>query len=320
MSTYIKACELDMDQRFALQTRLKLNDALQAVELAWTEGNNMLSWNLDGEGKMRLTLAGGDAFDVTTSAAVVKPDEWTWLMVIFDPRQTGMNGMVKMYYRGEEDGAFVQASLSSASVFLAPYVTNEVIHDWSGASMKLFKRSVNAGLSVDFVRLTSIGYQKDFGTEDTYGGDVSDDVDSDSSLSILINPDRMLRRVVNPPADFNQGQPLNGVTVAYDNHPDAPSVFHGVFQIEFALDAKHFDGSFHIDIYLKKPEDNNPDDPSAGFKKIAEMPVTFENPENETALVKRYYWNSRIPAFEWTAVDAAPYWTEQAIHLKFEVR
>jgi hypothetical protein len=176
-------------------------------------------------------------------------------------------------------------------------------------ALELLERSSNAfTLKTDYIRITSDIPFAQMSVSDFYTGSVSY-VDSNSSAAISIDPTTVLRRVINPPTDFTSGVPNSGVTVAYDEHPTTPSVFHGVFEINVGLKTADFDGSLTVDIYIKKPEDT-------AFKKIGEAHTTDPNSD----WTVHYYWNSRAAAYEWTSTDAQPYRTNGPVQFKFQVR
>lgn len=134
-------------------------------------------------------------------------------------------------------------------------------------------------------------------------------VTSGSSASILINAAELFKRVTNPPSDINS----NGIisNPIFDNHPTPESVFHGIFQIQFALEVTDFSGDLIIEIYIQKPEDAN-------FKKIGET-VASSKPTSG-GWIQNFYWNSRESAFDWTEEDAKPYRTTGQVKFKFVIR
>ncbi|OGV33633.1 MAG: hypothetical protein A2020_11105 [Lentisphaerae bacterium GWF2_45_14] len=132
-----------------------------------------------------------------------------------------------------------------------------------------------------------------------------------SSSAVIVNPLELIRRVTNPASDFTGGVPKENVTIAYDNHPTTPSVFHGIFELNFQLDTASFDGTVTVDIYIQKPEEST-------FKKIGQ--VTTTEPVGEDPWDVQYYWDSRTAAYDWTSSDAQAYRTDGLVKFKFQVR
>ena len=174
----------------------------------------------------------------------------------------------------------------------------------------MLQRSAVFTAKCDYVKISADADFTTYDTADFYVSNTTSYVKPGSSSAVIVDPSALIRRVTNPASDFTGGLPKSGVTVAYDNHPTTPSVFHGIFELNFQLDTASFDGTVTVDIYIQKPEEST-------FKKIGQ--VTTAEPISGDWDVK-YYWDSRVAAYEWTSSDAQPYRTDGLVKFKFQVR
>lgn len=130
-----------------------------------------------------------------------------------------------------------------------------------------------------------------------------------TASQILVYPPKLLRRVYNPPTDFDTlGRPKAGVTVDIASSPVVSKVYYGLFQFEFALD-KALSENVTVDVFMKTSDFD--------FKKIAEVKPTAKPADPEAAWIIKYYWNSRLNQFDW---NGGAYKTSGAVEFKFEVR
>jgi hypothetical protein len=179
-------------------------------------------------------------------------------------------------------------------------------------AVEMLERNSNAfTLKTDFVKVTANASFTSFDPDD-FEGDVATNYFAPTvSSSIELDPRRFIRRVVNSPSDFENGQLISSeTTVSYDTHPNPVSAFHGIFELSFQLDKSTYEGTVVVDILIKKPEDS-------AFKKIGEVQTV--NPVSGDWNVK-YYWNSRETNFDWTETDAGPYETTGPVKFKLNVR
>ena len=174
----------------------------------------------------------------------------------------------------------------------------------------MLQRSAAFTLKSDYVKISTDASFTTYDTTTFYVSDLTNYVKEGSSSAVIVDPSALIRRVTNPASDFTAGVPKTGVTVAYDNHPTTPSVFHGLFELNFQLDTASFDGTVTVDIYMQKPEESS-------FKKIGQ--ISTAEPASGDWNVK-YYWDSRVAAYEWTSSDAGPYRTDGLVKFKFQVR
>ena len=142
-----------------------------------------------------------------------------------------------------------------------------------------------------------------------YRVDANYNVLTPTSSQIFVYPPKLLRRVYNPPADFDTlGRPKAGVTVDIATSPVVSKVYYGLFQFEFALD-KALSENVTVDVFMKTTDFD--------FKKIAEVKPTAKPADPEAPWIIKYYWNSRLNQFDW---DGNAYKTSGAVEFKFEVR
>lgn len=167
-------------------------------------------------------------------------------------------------------------------------------------------------LKCDYVKISGDASFTTYDTSNFYVTSTSNYVKPGSSSAVIVDPSALIRRVTNPASDFTAGAPKTGVTVAYDNHPTTPSVFHGIFELNFQLDKASFDGTVTVDIYIQKPEDST-------FKKIGQITTTEPVAEEDPWNVK-YYWDSRTANYDWSTSDAGAYRTDGLVKFKFQVR
>jgi hypothetical protein len=196
--------------------------------------------------------------------------------------------------------------LDSSSVF-----SSGVSVDNSATIEMLKREDASFSLLTDFVKFTTEATATTItNAAANFYQSYTDYTSPNSSSAITLNPSALIKRVTNPPTDFSSGVPNSGVTVAYDTHPATASVFHGIFEINLALDMASFDGTVTVDIYIQKPGES--------FKKIGQ--ITTQKPTSGAWNVK-YYWNSRAAAYDWTSpTDTQAYRTDGLIRFKFQVR
>lgn len=313
-SIYLEGPTVQWGQKFTMETRLKwggsITGALDLVtDMDSVTGISPVRWRIETNGVMALILNDGQLMAKTVSP-VLQKDAWMAYQVVVDLTQTSMVDSVKMYTNG---APLELAPAGNGSVYGGQLASGTATVTSSTFPLVLLKRSATFPLEVDFIRVNA--YQPVAGNvSDFYGGEVYSEIASNASISIMIRPPDVLKRVCNPITDFNSAHtaPNSGKTVVYDTHPNPPSVFHGVFEIKCALESQAFDaGAIYVDIFLKKPEDGV-------FKKIGTVAAPTK-PTNSTWWVK-YYWDSRTAAYDWTSSDAMPYRTTGDVQLKFEVR
>lgn len=180
-------------------------------------------------------------------------------------------------------------------------------------SVEMLSRDAACTLKADFLKMRiKIPPTTTITVDDLYSF-MDAEVDyrsSNSSTSIIITPQTLLRRVVNPPSDFTNGVKTTSGNVTYDTHPSPASVFYGMFEINVGLNPAQFSGTVTVDFYIQKPGE-------ASFKKIGERTVSVSG---SSTVPVTLYWNSRAAAYEWTASDAGPYKTDGPVRFKFSVR
>lgn len=177
-------------------------------------------------------------------------------------------------------------------------------------TLRMLKKGAAFTLKCDYVKVTADAGFTTYDTANFYTSDFTNYIKPGSSSAVILNPASLLKRVTNPASDFENGIPKSGVPIAYDSHPTNPSVFHGIFEFNFQLDSENFDGTVIVDIYIKKPEDSI-------YKKIGQ--ITTSKPESGDWNVK-YYWDSKVAAYDWTSTDAQPYRTDGLVKFRFQVR
>lgn len=296
--------------RFILESRVKRSgENFQGLSII---SDNLLGtrvhWYLDAMQKLHLVLNEGDAageLHAVSTESVFPVDVWTNVQVVVDLSQTTLDGCVQLYANGapltiDEAASSCTGAFTNGTVTLLPTAT------------EFLARTGAYALECDFVRIILDPDLAEFTADDFYAGEVFGELSPDSSLAILIHPPSLLKRVCNAPSDFVSGLPKSAATsIVYDNFPAEKNVFHGIFEINYALDINAFKGALTVDILIKKPED-------ADFKKIGEMNLSG-NEATDGVWMQRYYWNSRVASFDWTNDDAQAYRTEQPISFRFVV-
>jgi hypothetical protein len=305
---HIQGPRMHWRDSFVLQARVQRGEGEGAIDLVLDEvGTTTLRWLVEADGKVSLTLANGDLV-ATTATPVVTVGEWVNLQAVVDLSKTGIENVVTLY----KDG--VAQALDPASTLGGSLIEENASVPVSGVATKLLQRSDNIAISVDFIRMMTDVSAPTYDPANFYAGEVDPNIDPNASASILLNPSRVFKRVVNHPDDFSDNGTLKaGKTVVYDTHPNPVQVFHGLFEIEYALETADFNGELIVDILVKKPED-------AVFKKIGEMSPTANPGQGNGTWVQKFYWNSRKAAYDWTEGDAQPYRTTENVQLKFKVR
>ncbi len=211
----------------------------------------------------------------------------------------------------------------------------------SGDPMALLKRESNLDeLRVDFIKITLLPPDPVVTPADSFLTEKRLQVDPTATVDILIPAEggatggAIKRTLFSPAVNASVSDPkvylddfmtdgAKPANVPYDTHPTPPSVFHGIFEIGIFLDPHNFDlgggPTFFVDFFLKRPGQN--------FLKIAEADTANTKPTSrvqadpESGLYKvRTFWNSRVPAFEWTSTQNTGPFREQNVELKFELR
>lgn len=294
------------EKKFSLEARLKRGAGPEGsldlvLDRDSATGATLLRWALDTNGVMQLALKDGQLV-ASTAGSVLQKGAWESFQAVVDLTQTTLVDTVKFYTNG------IQVSLApegSGSTYGGAFSNGTVVLDSTEQPVKLAKRGAAFDLLVDFVKI-SANQQTPSTPGSFYNGEIYSEIASNAAVSILIDPSQVVKRLQNKMS----GSSLVG-TKAYDTHPNPPCVFHGVFEIKCALDVNGFTGNgLIVDVFLKKPGDI--------FKKIGEV-IPPAKPSNGTWWVT-YYWNSRVPAYDWTSDDAQPYKTTDEVQFKFEVR
>lgn len=202
-----------------------------------------------------------------------------------------------------------QVALSSSSTY-----TTGVYPTFSGENaIEMLTKTGDFSLEADFLKMTLKRTEgtfdaANFQNSEGYKVDGNYTLTGTTSSSIYIYPPKLLRRVNNPPTDFdNLGRPKEGVTVDIDNGTGG-KVFYGVFQFEFAL-SQAISENVTVDVYMKTADFD--------FKKVAEIKPTPKPANAEDPWIIRNYWNARASQFDW---DGNAYKTTGAVQFKFEVR
>ncbi|OGV73694.1 MAG: hypothetical protein A3K19_22550 [Lentisphaerae bacterium RIFOXYB12_FULL_65_16] len=315
---------LTYGREFVMEVGLRTRP-LGPVDLIVDEVNGLrtLHWYLDVDGKMHVDLGetapGAFALSAVSSAPVLGADAWTRLELVVDLDAQTRGEVVGMYVNG-------QATDIAAAAEQAPSLEL----DLTGLPVTMLRRRAAIALDVDFIRV--ITDLKTHSATEFHPGEVHTEEDTGtppeySSVSIMAPATTALRRTrftmveLNAMSSATIENDRNGVGVAslYDTHPNPPCVFHGVFEINFALEKQAFTAeTFTVDVYAQYGET-----PSA-WKKIAEVPLTRQALVDDTnpagiCWVHRF-WDSHVPAFDWTAADTAACGPAATFNLKFKVR
>jgi len=324
LGIYLSGPELGYGDKFVLEARLRLgaaddgqgNPIFGPIDLILDEVGTVITlrWGLDADGRMLLDLneipASFELSAVSTDP-LMTADEWTFLQVAVDLGGATLGDIVTMY-KDNQEVPIDDAALVVDPIALAP----------TGVPVKMVKRGAAIALDVDFVRAVT-GVDQHTVT-DFYPGEVN--VAEGASASVLIPGQDVLKRVRLSMAELaaltdeevaalRAGQGGDGEDeTLYDTHPNPPCVFHGVFEVNLGLETEDFDGSLFVDVSIQKPEDQ----PTNTWRKIGEI-VPDPKPEAGVWWL-RYFWDSRTPAYDWTAADAQPYHTDDEVLLKFEIR
>ena len=243
-------------------------------------------------------------------------DEITSIKV-FSSNTNALNGTLKLSRLIES----VTEPISGSDISVGPVAlaasstyTTGIYSSISGENaIEVLSKTGAFSLESDFVKMTLKRPDEEFDTtnfqkSEGYKVDENYNLTGTTSSSIYIYPPKLLRRVNNPPTDFdNLGLPKDGVTVDIDNGSGG-KVFYGVFQFEFAL-SQAISENVTVDVFMKTGDFD--------FKKVAEVKPTPKPADAETPWVIRHYWNARATQFDW---DGNAYKTTGAVQFKLEVR
>jgi hypothetical protein len=187
-------------------------------------------------------------------------------------------------------------TLSTGQVALSPSstYTTGVYPVISGEnSIEMLSKTGDFELQADFVKMSLKRSDSSFDVSqmelaEGYRVDEDYNVLNQSDSNIFVYPPKLLRRIYNPPTDFdNLGQPKAGVVVDVATSPVISKVYYGMFQFEVALN-KSLNENVVVDVFMKT-----------------------------TPWIIHSYWNSRQAQFDW---DGTAYKTAGAVEFKFEVR
>ena len=202
-----------------------------------------------------------------------------------------------------------QVALAASSTY-----TSGIYPTISGENaIEMLSKTGAFAVESDFIKMTlkrpDVEFDvANFQKSEGYKVDSNYNLTGTTSSSIYIYPPKLLRRVNNPPTDFdNLGLPKEGVAVDIDNGTGG-KVFYGVFQFEFAL-SQAISENVTVDVFMKTGDFD--------FKKVAEIKPTPKPANPETPWVIRHYWNARSTQFDW---DGNAYKTTGAVQFKLEVR
>ncbi len=313
-------------RKFALETYLRRSSAAEGTLSLVRDRNaaeeDVLHWYVDGSGeKLYLRLndwdgdgTGGTLLAVTNTSSgdpILPSNEWTFLRVIVDLTQAELTNAV-LVYRNAEQVPLLPATEGAGGEFTGDFAAGEGMLELSGSGAGFMKRDVRIGYMCDFLKLTS-NITGAFGTDDFYGGEVFTTIGQNASGAILVHPPTVMRRVKNSmkQIDAMPRDSSGKASVEYDTHPDPVGVFHGVFEVRFAIETRKFDGTMFTDIYMKKAGETD-------WRRIGVAKSGPKPPPGSTWWVT-YYWDSRATAYDW---DGLPYRTQadENVQLKFELR
>ena len=304
--------KLGLGRAFVLETSIKKGSleqgALTLMELFNNDkSETALKWWVDAHGFMHVSLL-GETLSVQSQDPVVSSDEWTSLQVVINLDETDSNEIVKFI---NIEG--VELTQSTAVVSVGP--VEDIIPVFDDITSKMFVRETQFALAIDYLRVVTDVTTYD--SSEFYGGEFS--VPESASTSVMIPGSDVFKRtnlrmieIINLTND-NELAALRASGELYDRYPAVQDVFHGVFEINFALKAEDFAGSLFVDIYLQKPGVDEP------FKKIAEV-GTQVTPDSEDVIWIHKYWDSRRADFDWDSEDAEAYKTTEDLQLKLVVR
>ncbi len=178
-------------------------------------------------------------------------------------------------------------------------------------TVDLIQRDGNFAMKTDFIKISSNASFDSFNTNDFYGLEDVSYVAPDASAWIIIDPEYMIKRIINPPGDLNaDGSLKDGVTAQKETYPaesGAAEPFHGIFEINFQLETENFNGPLVINYFIKRPEDS-------GWLKIGQKVHLTGNGKDV-----KFYWDSHKDAHDWTYNKAQPYKSGDPAQFKFEI-
>jgi hypothetical protein len=311
--------QIHFGRRFVLEAKVHRGSEAEG-DLILLEGTRAdapqdpIVWKVLQDGTVSFTIPVAGSPVVSSSSPILAAGTWTSLQAVVNLDKATVDEAVKLYKDGQ--------AVACVHPTVADFPTASSAADTSAMAVKLLKRSGAFSLKSDFLRIKFQETFDDFGEEGFHDGEISGEISSNASASILIDPSKLLARVVNPPTDFVNGVPKQGVTIAEDTHPQPKSVFFGVFRIQFGLEVADFAGDLTVDVHIRKPEDVPSPDDGSGFKKIGEKKVSGSSRPNVGggAWIQNYYWDSRQVQYDWLANDAQAYRTDQPVQFKLVVR
>lgn len=313
MSAHPDVCligaQVTWGQRFLLEARVRrTTGSFSGLSLVRDmPSGTRLHWYINSSQRMVLEVNKGDATGklIVTGANAVFPDaQWVNLAVMVDLTATTLGDAVKFFRNGAlltpvTTGTFT-GTMTTGSGQVPP------------CELMMLDRLSAFDLMCDFIRITPDASAEMLVSPEWYAGEVYDELEPGASAAILVYPQLAFRKVGNRPSDFDfvAGALRPGMTARY-LQANAVQAFHGVYEINFAIDVTAFAGSMTVDVLLRRPEDET-------FKKIAEVPYVPD--EMGGALwMKTLYWNSRRSGYEWTAAEAQPYTADGAVRVRFRV-
>ena len=306
--TSLDFLDLDFGRQFTLETKFRKSDLptgkLTLLKLMDEDtGDELFNWYVDSEGKVHLSLH-NETLHVTTLESIVTSNTWVTLQLLVDLNQVDAEQIVTFI---SEEGSTLAHESSATLAEPLPYVVDPL----ANVASEMLVRETAYELSVDFLRIVT--RLDSYDSQSFYGGESY--VIEDASASVMIPGKDVMKRV------RLSIQEINGTILAninelrlneglYDRHPIEPGVFHGVFEFNFALETTDYEGSMFVDVMVQKP--NEP------YKKVSEIETVIDK-EQEVQWI-HHFWNSRSAEFDWTAVDAQPYQTNDKIRIKFVLR